>query len=307
MRERVRVAVVGVGRWGRLHAEKFASMRGAELIGVVDIVPERARLVASALGTRPYFDYRELLGKVDAVSIVTPTNTHYEIAKAFLEAKVDVFLEKPMTQALTEAHQLGELSRKGDLILQVGHLERFNGALFGIDGFLKDPERVRAVRLSPFSERSLDVDVVLDLMIHDIDLLCHLLDLKVRTLEAEGKRVKSPLADEVQVTIWTEDGRKVELVASRVAPEKVRSITFFQPHGQLTLDLLRHRFVFKGNGTLREGGSLRDSLREELSSFLESVRNRRPPVVGPSDGIRALEVALSISEAVHSQWAKGTS
>lgn len=307
MRERVRVAVIGVGRWGWLHAEKFALLPGAELVGVVDVDRERAQAAAAAFGAKAYSEVSELLGRVDAVSIATPTSTHYAIAKEMLEAGVDVFLEKPMTQTLEEARELEALSRSKGLILQVGHLERFNGALEGALGLIGDPRRVRARRISPFPERSLDVDVVLDLMIHDIDLLLHLLDLRVKALEVEGRKVKTPWADEARVVMETEDGRTVELIASRVASDKVREIAFSEDGRELTLDLLRHRFTLREGRRVLQGGVPRDSLREELSAFLESVRERTPARVGPSDGIRALELALRISEAIRSRWSESPS
>lgn len=307
MKERVRVGVVGVGRWGRLHAEKFSSLPDAELVGVVDIDPEKARAVATAFSTQAYTDPEELLGRVEAVSIATPTVTHYPIARMFLQAGVDVFLEKPMTETLQQARELEALSLSRGLILQIGHLERFNGAIAEAKGIIGNPRRIRAVRLSPFPERSLDVDVVLDLMIHDIDLLCHLLGLRVKALQVEGKSVRTPWTDEARVLIETEDGRIVELLASRVAPTKVRTITFHENGRELNLDLLRHRFTLIEKERTFEGGTPRDSLREELAAFLRSVRERTPPTVGPSDGIRALELALRISEAIQDRWSKGPS
>jgi len=296
--ERIRVGVVGVGRWGRVHASKYATLQGAELVGVVDIRKERARAVATLFGARPYYHHLELLGKVDAVSVATPTTTHYQIAKDFLEAGVDVLLEKPMASTLQEARELEELASRQGLILQIGHLERFNGAVADLDGRIDGLEHVEAYRLSPFSGRGTDVNVVLDLMIHDLDLLLYLAPMEVKHIEAEGEQRLSSGVDVARARIWTKGGWRVELVSSRVASRKVRKMVLHRAEGTLQLDFLRHRFSLQGRDGTLEGGSPRDSLREEISSFLESVRRREPPVVRASDGRRALELALMISDLV---------
>lgn len=298
MTERVRVGVVGVGYWGRLHASKYVTFEGVELVGVVDIREERAQAVATLFGTKPYYHHQELLGKVDAVSVVTPTTTHYQIAKDFLEAGVDVLLEKPMASTLKEARELEELASRQGLILQIGHLERFNGAVADLDGRIDGLQRVEAYRLSPFTGRGMDVNVVLDLMIHDLDLLLHLAPLEVKRIEAEGQRRLGSGVDVARARIWTKGGWRVELVSSRVASRKVRKMVLHGAEGTLQLDFLRHRFSLQGRDGTTEGGSPKDSLREEISSFLQSVRRRQPPVVRASDGRRALELALMISDLI---------
>ncbi len=307
MTRRLRVAVVGVGRWGRLHASKYAALDGVELVGVVDIKRERAEEVASRLGTRPFYNHLELIGEVDAVSVATPTVTHYSIAKDFLEAGVDVLLEKPMAASLHEATELEELATSRGLVLQIGHLERFNGALQGLNGFLLTPSRVQCWRLSPYTGRSTDVDVVLDLMIHDLDLLFHLLGMEIEHVEAEGERLKGPSADVVRARIRTKGGWWAELVSSRVSQQKVRKMVLHQPEGELSLDLLEHRFALKRGQEVSAGGAPRDALLEEIRSFLDSVRNRRPPAVSGLDGRRALEAALRISDLVESRCLQGAS
>lgn len=298
MKDRVRVAVIGVGRWGRLHAQKFASMEGVELVGVVDVVQERANEVAASLGTSPFYDHRELFGKVDAVSIVTPTSSHFPIAWDFLKADVNVFLEKPMTDSLEKALELRDLAEEKGLLLQVGHLERFNGALSGLNGKMDPPEGVVAYRLSPFPEGTVDTDVVLDLMIHDIDLVFHLLGEEVVSVEADGKCLRTGYADVVKARLFTEKGVQVELHASRVAERKVRKMILRGQDSCIVLDFLNHRYAFQENGHVKRGGEVRDSLFEELYAFVESVRKNLPPVIDAEDGIKALEVALRISRLV---------
>lgn len=307
MRRKVRVGVIGVGRWGRLHVSKYATLQGVELVGVVDIRKERADEVASTFNTYPFYHHGELLGEVEAVSIATPTVTHFAIAKDFLEAGADVLLEKPMASNLQEATELEELAERTGRILQIGHLERFNGALQGLNGFPTPPLRVRVWRLSPYTGRSTDVDVVLDLMIHDLDLLLHLLPLEVQEIEAEGERVRGPSADVVRARIRTKQGWEVELVSSRVATERVRKMVIYRPGEETVIDLLEHRFTLKRGEEATTGGGPRDALRYEIEAFLDSVRERRPPVVSGSDGRRALELALRISDLVGSRCTQGAS
>jgi predicted dehydrogenase len=300
MKGRIKIAVIGVGRWGELHAQKLASIPQAELVGVVDILPERAQEVAWKVGSKPFSDYRELLGKVEAVSIATPTSVHYEIAKDFLLNGTHVLLEKPMTSNLEEAIHLEEISKSRNLILQIGHLERFNGAIEGIRDFLKDIKKIEVIRHSPWTERNFDIDVVLDLMIHDLDLLEFLLGIKVKKLKAWGKRVKTPFLDEAQAIIETEEGMEIKLSSSRVAHQKVRNIRFLKEQGELILDLLNHSFVFKENGLIKKGGKKKDALKEEIEAFLRSIREGSSPPVSAKEGLKALQLALEISKLASS-------
>jgi predicted dehydrogenase len=300
MKGKIKIAVIGVGRWGELHAQKLASIPQAELVGVVDILPERAQEVAWKVGSKPFSDYRELLGKVEAVSIATPTSVHYEIAKDFLLNGTHVLLEKPMTSNLEEAIHLEEISKSRNLILQIGHLERFNGAIEGIRDFLKDIKKIEVIRHSPWTERNFDIDVVLDLMIHDLDLLEFLLGIKVKKLKAWGKRVKTPFLDEAQAIIETEEGMEIKLSSSRVAHQKVRNIRFLKEQGELILDLLNHSFVFKENGLIKKGGKKKDALKEEIEAFLRSIREGSSPPVSAKEGLKALQLALEISKLASS-------
>jgi predicted dehydrogenase len=300
MKGRIKIAVIGVGRWGELHAQKLASIPQAELVGVVDILPERAQEVAWKVGSKPFSDYRELLGKVEAVSIATPTSVHYEIARDFLLNGTHVLLEKPMTSNLEEAIHLEEISKSRNLILQIGHLERFNGAIEGIRDFLKDIKKIEVIRHSPWTERNFDIDVVLDLMIHDLDLLEFLLGIKVKRLKAWGKRVKTPFLDEAQAIIETEEGMEIKLSSSRVAHQKVRNIRFLKEQGELILDLLNHSFVFKENGLIKKGGKKKDALKEEIEAFLRSIREGSSPPVSAKEGLKALQLALEISKLASS-------
>ena len=294
---RIRVGVVGVGRWGRLHARKYSSIPEVELVAVVDINRERAEEVASEVGSRPYYHHHEILGKVDAVSIATPTYTHYTIAKDFLEEGVDVLLEKPMATTPHEAKELEELASRKGLILQIGHLERFNGAVEALDGFLSFPLSVESWRMAPCDGRGTDVSVVLDLMIHDIDLLLHLVPLEIERVEAQGTAVFTPLPDVAQANLRFSGGCVANLFASRVAPEKVRKMLIHQPGAHLVVDFVKQRLwvARKGGGVrLEEKGGQRDSRYAEIETFLRCVRRRIPPLVSAADGRRALEIATEI-------------
>jgi len=305
--EKVRVAVVGVGYLGQFHAEKYAKMEGVELVGVVDINAPRAKEIAKRYRTQPFFHHSELLDRVQAVSIAVPTPLHHSIAKDFLLRGIDVLLEKPISRTLEEADELIELAESKGLILQVGHLERFNGAMLALEGSIQNPMFIESNRLGPFLTRGTDVDVVLDLMIHDIDIILSWVKAKVKWLHAVGIPVLTSHIDIANVRMQFENGCTVNLTASRVSREKIRKIRIFQPNGYFSIDFLSQKAFYAGKkdnsgeeglpGIIMKKIRVKkvDPLNVEIRSFLECVSERKTPRVSGREGKRSLEVALQIA------------
>ncbi len=303
--ERLRVGVVGMGYLGTFHAEKYAAMEGVELVAVVDTDVSRAREAAARFGTRPYGRAEEIYPLVDAVSVVVPTRAHHEVAKAFLERGVDVLVEKPITSTLPEATDLIRTAERRDRILQVGHLERFNGVWKVAGKALERPRFIEAHRLGPFQGRGTDVDVILDLMIHDIDIVLKYVPSPIRRIDSVGVPVLSSNVDIANVRIHFEDDTVVNLTASRVSGKRTRRIRFFQRDAYVAVDYdlgtvqVLRRIPSPGGGAAEIVGEETsvgptDALRAELESFVACVRTRRPPEVSGIDGRKALRVALRI-------------
>jgi predicted dehydrogenase len=313
--KRVPVGVVGVGALGRHHARHFASQHGAELVGVFDASPDRAREVAAEVGSRSFTDLADLLNNVTAVSVAVPTTAHREVGLECLGRGVSVLMEKPLTHSLAEADELLAESARHDLVFAVGHIERFNAAVRAAAEFLDQPLFLEGIRLSPFQPRGTDVAVVLDLMIHDLDLANHLIDGAVATdVRGSGVSVLSPHLDMVNARVEFEGGAVASMTASRVARERVRKLRIFQPSGYFSLDLA------EGTGTfmrLREGwrpgmGSslaeivetvpLRapqaDQLGLELAAFVAAVRGDPAEIVTAQEGRTALALALEVTASV---------
>ena len=304
------MGVVGVGYFGQFHAEKYAKMEGVELVGVVDVDGSRAREIAKRYRTQPFFRYADLFQKVQAVSIAVPTPFHYSITKECFLQGIDVLLEKPISSTLEEADELISLAKPKGLILQVGHLERFNGALSGIEGRLQDPWFIESHRLGPFSGRGADVDVVLDLMVHDLDIILSLVNAKVKQFQAVGFPVLTHASDIANARIEFENGCTASLTASRVSEEKIRKTRIFQTDGILSIDYLSQK-LFLSKKAVPPGGKKIpemvteeipvkkiDLLEAEIDSFLQSVRNRKDPWVSGLDGRRALTLALQIIQKI---------
>ncbi len=308
--EKIKVGVIGVGYFGQFHAEKYARMEDVELVGVVDIDPSRARAVAKEVRTQPFFHHSEILDRVQAVSIAVPTPLHHGIATDFLIRGIDVLLEKPISKDLKEAEALIDLAESKGLILQVGHLEQFNGPLLALEGIIQNPMFIESNRLGPFLTRGTDIDIVLDLMIHDIDIILSWVDARVKWFHAVGIPVLTPHIDIANVRIEFENGCTANLTASRVSREKVRKIRLFQPNGYLSIDFLTQKVVFasKKESPRKEAFpeilvqkipvKKVDPLEIEIQSFLQCVRNRKPPRVSGKDGKRALELALQIIQQI---------
>ena len=308
--DKIKVGVVGVGYLGQFHAEKYAKIEGVELVGVVDIDSTRAREIAKRHRTQPFFRHSDLYDKVQAVSIAVPTPSHYSIAKDFLLRGIDVLLEKPISTTLEEADELIQSAESKDLILQIGHLERFNGAMLALEGMVQDPVFIESNRLGPFLMRGTEVDVVLDLMIHDLDIILSWVQSKVKWLHSVGIPVLTPHIDIANVRVEFENGCTANLTASRVSRERVRKIRLFQPKGYLSIDFLSQKVIYAGKKEEAEEGKLPkivirkipvkkvDPLKMEMESFLQSVRDRRPPRVTGGEGKQALDVALQIVQGI---------
>jgi predicted dehydrogenase len=308
----MRTAVVGVGYLGRFHAQKYRALAASELVGVADPSAAARAAVAAELGVPAHADYRELLGRVDAVSIVTPTPLHYAIAREFLEAGAHVLVEKPMTATVAEGERLIEAARHARRILQVGHLERFNAAVQALQPMLAMPRFIESARLAPFKHRGTDVDVVLDLMIHDIDLILSIVRSPVVAVDAIGSSVFSQEIDIANARLRFANGCVANATASRVSLKTERRLRLFQDDAYVSVDLHQKVLtVIRKTGGLSADGMPQvdiqetsydqgDALKAEIEAFLEAAASGRAPPVSGEDGLAALNVAVSIAEQVAS-------
>lgn len=312
----VRTAVIGTGYLGRFHADKYAQVAGSELVAVADPDLAAARAVADKHGCLATPDYHEILGEVDAVSIVVPTTLHHRVARDCLEHDIHVLVEKPITTTIEEADDLIGLARERGRVLQVGHLERFNSVLLDLDKLLDRPLFIESSRLAPFKPRATDVSVVLDLMIHDIDIILDVVDSEIEHLDASGISVLTDAVDIANARLRFTNGCVANVTASRISLKSERKIRFFQQDAYLSADfqnrvLSVHR---KGGGeqfpgvpeivseeTVYEDG---DALRAEIVDFLDCIRSGRHPLVDGEAGRRALAMATRITELVHSATAR---
>jgi len=307
---RLRVAVVGVGHHGVFHCEKYLKIPEVELTAVVDARRERAREVARRFRSQGFDDHRRILGMVDAVSVVVPTVDHFGVAKDFLKRGVHVLLEKPMTATLREADGLIRLAKKSGALLQVGHLERFNPAVLAIRDKITTPVYIESMTLSPFSDRPLDVDVVMDVMIHDIDIILSIVNSDIAWIHAVGVPVVTDKIDIANARIQFKNGCVANVTASRVSRERMRKLRIFQPDAYFSVDHSTHQIIMcKRIPSTRKGGlheisvegvpcEKKDPLEEELRNFVHSIRSGAPPAVTGQDGRRALDVAFRILKAL---------
>ena len=312
----VRTAVIGVGYLGRFHAQKYAALPESQLVAVVDARPDARDKVAAEVGCRAVADYREILGVVDAVSIATTTPAHFPIAKECLERGVHVLVEKPITETPDQARALIETAARRGCILQVGHLERFNSAILALEGVLGTPRFIESHRLAPFKERGTDVNVVLDLMIHDIDLIQSLVGSPIVSIDAVGTSVFSRELDIANARIRYANGCVANTTASRVSMKMERKLRLFQDDAYVSIDLQQKVLtivrkppagaaVTPGQVSIEERSFEQgDALRFEIEAFLRSICEGRPPVVSGEDGLRALETAIRITELVQGSEAK---
>ena len=301
-----RVAVIGVGYLGKFHAEKYSGMDNVRLVGVADIDRSRAEDVAARFGTRAFTDYRELLGRVDAVSIVVPTESHFKVGLEFLNHDVDVLIEKPMTTTLEQADELIDVAESRARILQIGHLERFNPAVLALKDIITHPMFIEAHRLSVFKDRSTDISVVLDLMIHDIDIILNIVKSEIQSIHAAGVPVICEHADIANVRLQFESGCVANVTASRISTKNERKIRLFQKDAYISVDFANREITLirrneNHSDSLVPGTDFQqlsfteaDVLEDELASFIQAVRTRKSPVVSGYAGRKALAVALDI-------------
>ena len=308
MSARLRVAVVGVGHLGQHHARLFAAMDDVQLVGIVDTKPGRAAEIASRFGVPGFTHLRELpLDALDAATIAVPTVSHVDVALPLVDAGVSILVEKPLASSLADADRLIEAAARRGVLLAVGHTERFNPAVVAALPLVSNPRFVEVHRLGTFPERSLDIDVVFDLMIHDLDLLLTSVRSEVTAIEAIGVNVLTPRTDIANVRLRFASGCIANVTASRISREKIRKVRFFQRDSYLSIDYAAqeaeaYRLVAQNGRPVIEGGKLdvlRDEpLRVELADFVDAVRNKREPVVSGPAGRNALELATRVAEAM---------
>ena len=317
MTDKLKTAVIGVGALGQAHARIHASLDQCELVAVCDINETQGRAIAERHATRYVADYRAILGEVEAVSIATPTISHCEIACACLAAGIHVLVEKPISHTLAEADRMIALAAEQRLVLQVGHIERFNPAFLALQKELTRPRFFEAHRMGIFSPRSLDIDVVMDLMVHELDIIATLVGSEVIKLEAVGIPILTPKVDLANARLEFADGCIANITASRVSGERLRKLRVFQPHEYYSLDYAEQqvtmaRLLPSPNAGMLPGiaaGSLeiekREPLLAEIEAFVDAVTTGTPPVVTGAQGRRALALATDVLAKIkeHSQRA----
>ncbi len=299
----MQAAVVGVGYLGTFHAEKYAALPGVEFVAVVDIDPERARRAAARFGCRAYTDHRQLPAGLDVASVVVPTREHYVVARDLLRAGVHVLVEKPIAVTVREARELVALAEARDRVLQVGHLERYNPIVRALVGHAGEPLFIESYRISRFRPRGTDVNVVLDLMIHDIDLIGQIVTAPLERIDASGAPVLTQQIDIANARLRFASGCVANVTASRVSLKTERRMRIFQRNAYLSADLAGQTLEIRrradaGVPNIREE-RLRtlanDALQEEIRDFIVSVRDGVRPLVSGADGLRALVTALEIT------------
>lgn len=305
-----RTAVIGVGYLGRFHAQKYAQLSGSKLLAVVDADPEAAARVAAELGCAAHSDYRALIGQVDAVSLAVPTPLHHAIGRDLLDHGIHVLVEKPIATTAQQARELIDVARQRGCVLQVGHLERFNPAIVAAASRLGVPRFIESHRLAPFRQRGTDVSVVLDLMIHDIDLIQELVGRPIESIDAVGASVFSGEIDIANARIRFEGGCVANTTASRISLKQERKIRIFQDDAYLSIDLQQKILTVirkKSDAPVESPAQVAieeesfeqgDALLAEIEAFLRAVREGTAPVVSGEDGLRALETAIQITQRV---------
>lgn len=314
MDDRIKVGVIGVGHLGQHHARLYSSIKECKLVGVVDINAKRAEGIGQRYHTQAYTDHNRLIENVDAVSIAVPTIMHYEIAKDFLNWGVDVLVEKPFTNTIEEADELIDLAKKQELILQVGHSERFNPVVEALKKHVTNPLFLEVHRLGPFVARGLDVDVVSDLMIHDLDIIQDIVPSPVRHIHASGVPVLSKQIDIASVRLEFENGCVANITCSRVSAEQMRKLRVFQAAQYISIDYIQQELVSfklmpepdpeKANRKFyldktRIEVTPQEPLRAEIESFLNCVKTRSRPLVSGEEGHRALKLALDVKQKIN--------
>lgn len=305
--KKVRVGVIGVGYLGNFHAQKYAAMDHVDLVGIFDNHLDRARQIAAACGTKAFADYHELIAQVDAVSIVTPTTFHHKVGMACLAAGLDVMMEKPITVTLAEADELIALAAQKRCILQVGHLERFNPGIMALEHYLDQPIYIESQRVHQFNLRGNDVDVILDLMIHDIDIILSIVKSPLKSMRTLGASVVTSSTDVATAQLIFENGCAATVTASRIAQSNIRQLVIHQKKSSLIVDYGQKdiTIIERSGGQTAEGYPLEeathlpfpgqgDALKTELLHFITAVQTRQQPKVSGVEGRQALALALQL-------------
>ena len=305
--KKIKVAVIGVGYLGKFHAEKYKINKKVDLVGVVDSNKERRTEISKKLNVLQFSNYKEVLPKVDAVSIAVPTNLHYEIGKIFLENGKHVLLEKPFTSTLAQAKTLGKIADSKKIILQIGHLERFNKAFLKLENIIQRPLFIECNRISPFKIRGTEVDVIMDLMIHDLDIILKLNKSNIKNIQAKGIKVLTNKADIANARITFENGCICNLSSSRISEKVERKTRIFQKNAYFSIDYQTNRLDTYTKESNKSIQSIKrksyqyennDSLKKEIESFIDCVKLKKSPIVSSKDGINALKYALQISNKI---------
>jgi len=310
MGKTIRAGVIGVGYLGRFHAQKYAALEGVELVGVADTNSEQGRRVADECGCAYFSDYKELLPRVDAVSIAVPTSLHHKVGGDCLRAGVDILLEKPVTVTLEEADDLIAIAEEKSLVFQVGHLERFNPAVQAMGPFLTQPLFIESNRISVFKNRGVDVDVVLDLMIHDIDIILNIIKSPIKQIHTVGAPVATATTDIANARLIFENGATANVTVSRISRTNIRKMRIFQPGSYINVDFANRKVMtIHLKEELMESGMPKqaveitsftdgDALKSEIIHFVDNVRNRTRPSVSGHEGRRALAVAHEVMNQI---------
>jgi len=309
-KEKLRVGVVGTGYLGKFHAEKYAQMDDVDLVGIADINKSQAEKIAKKYSVKAYTSHKDILDKVDAASIVVPTPVHFQVSRDFLKHDVDILIEKPMTTTIEEADELIGFAESKGLIIQVGHLERFNPAVIALRDYVKKPMFIESHRLSTYKERATDVSVVLDLMIHDIDIISNVVKSEIKNIHSAGIPVISGHVDIANARLEFENGCVANVTASRISTRDERKIRLFQRDAYISVDFANREIAVikqsnKSKSSIIPGMEMNnicftkgDALEAELKSFVKAVKKREAPEVTGKVGRDALKIALSIMQQI---------
>ncbi len=309
----IRTAVIGVGVQGERHAQKLAALPQSELVAVADADITRAKTVAADFGTDATDNYSELIGKVDAVILAAPTSTHFDLARSLLANGIHVLIEKPITTTVDEASELMRLAETHSLVLQVGHLERFNPVVIALADHVAEPQFIESIRIAPYKPRALDVSVVLDLMIHDIDLVHSFVHSPMRKVDAVGRAIFSDSIDIAHARIEFENRCVANLTCSRISMKTERTLRVFQDHSYVSGDLHNKaltRYAKKGSGPVTGPQDIAvdmdafgpsDAMLDQARAFLDAVAGGPPPLVNGLIAMQALETATAVSEAMRAE------
>jgi predicted dehydrogenase len=310
MSQALKVAVIGVGHLGKWHADKYAASPNCKLLAVVDNNLKSAKQIAQKHGVQAYSDYHDILSQVDAISLAVPTSLHYKIAREILEAGIHCLIEKPITETIEDATTLIDIARRNRLVLQIGHIVRFNRLMMDIEELLQTPQFIESTRLAPFTSRATDVSVIFDLMIHDIDIILDLIDSPIRHISASGMSVLSDTIDIANARIEFENHCVANVTASRISQKREQKLRIFQKSAYISADL-QHKIlsISRKGKTDNEAGFKEinheerryddnDALNLEILDFTTAIKTGRRPKVSGEDGKRALETAIAITAQI---------